>query len=124
MLLDLSDLIGKPYKSHGRGPEFYDCYGLDIEVAKRLGHIVPDLFKSLKEGDPRDKEYTALSEGLVKTENPIFGDVVIFLNNKGRIFHCGIILKNREFIHCDKQGVRIANIDYYHKKGEFYTWQK
>ena len=32
MLLDIDDLLGVPYKVHGRGPDSYDCYGLVIEV--------------------------------------------------------------------------------------------
>ena len=124
MLLDLSDLIGKPYKSHGRGPDAYDCYGLDMEVAKRLGHKVPDLFKELKKGDPRDSEYVAASEGLIKTDTPKFGDIVVFLNRRGRIYHCGIVLNQGDFIHCDEDGVNIKKLYLYPKKGEYYTWQK
>lgn len=122
MLLDLSKYLGKPYKLHGRGPEAYDCYGLDISIAKDLGHNVLDLFR--QKGDPWSSDYVAASEGLIKTDTPKFGDVVIFLNGKGRIYHCGIVLKNGDFIHCDKDGVHISNIAYYPKKGEYYTWLK
>ena len=31
------DLIGKPYEPHGTGPEAFDCWGLCVEVLKRLG---------------------------------------------------------------------------------------
>lgn len=42
--LDFShgDLIGKPFKWGGRGPDFYDCYGLVEEMSRRIGRSVPD----------------------------------------------------------------------------------
>ena len=123
MLLDINDLLGKPYKKNERGPQYYDCYGLLIEVAKRLGHNVPDMFK-IDESNPYDIEYTMLTEGVKKTDNPQFGDVVIFFDKKGRIFHCGVVLKNGEMVHCSRQGVNIQKISEYPKKGEYYTWLK
>ena len=37
-----SDLIGKPFKDGGRGPDAYDCWGLTKEVFKRYGYDLPD----------------------------------------------------------------------------------
>lgn len=36
------DLIGKPFKFSARGPEAYDCWGLVMEICKRLGATMPD----------------------------------------------------------------------------------
>ena len=36
-----ADLIGKPYAAGGRGPEAYDCLGLAMELATRLGLQIP-----------------------------------------------------------------------------------
>lgn len=36
------DLVGKPFVRGGRGPEGYDCLGLAMEMARRLGKQVPD----------------------------------------------------------------------------------
>ena len=33
----IDDLIGKPYRKGGRGPEDYDCAGLVVEVLRRRG---------------------------------------------------------------------------------------
>lgn len=126
MLLDINDLLGKPYKAHSRGPESYDCYGLAIEVAKRMGHTVPDMFELIQSdvNDPHDVNYAINVEGLIKTVTPNFGDVVMFFDSKGRIYHCGIVLKNGDMIHCNKKGVHIMKITDYKKKGEYYTWQR
>ena len=124
MLLYIDDLLGKPYKEGARGPDYYNCYGLAIEVAKRMGHTVPDMFKLIRsdKNDLHDVNYVIDIEGLMKTETPNFGDVVIFFNSKGRVYHCGIVLKNGDMIHCNKNGVHILKITDYPRKGEFYTW--
>lgn len=122
MLLDVNDLLGKPYKAHARGPDAYDCYGLVIEVERRLGHTMPDLYKKLSEGDPHDIDYSAEMTGLEKTDVPSFGDVIVFFK-KGRIYHTGVYLKNDDFIHCNKQGVHIMKLSDCEEKREVYRWK-
>ena len=41
-----SDLIGKPFVAGARGPASYDCVGLAVEMARRLGKQVPDYVSS------------------------------------------------------------------------------
>jgi len=41
-----NDLLGKQFAYHGRGPDFYDCLGLVIEIHKRNGIIIPDIQSS------------------------------------------------------------------------------
>lgn len=36
------DLIGTPFKYGGRGPDFFDCYGLVMEMSRRAGKPLPD----------------------------------------------------------------------------------
>ena len=40
-MIDVNDLIGKPYKLGGTGPYQYDCWGLVREVYHRLGRDLP-----------------------------------------------------------------------------------
>lgn len=40
-MIKLNDLIGKPYKAGAKGPNAYDCKGLCLEVANRLGKCLP-----------------------------------------------------------------------------------
>ena len=37
-----SDLIGKPFRFGGRGPEDFDCYGLVVEMNRRAGIVLPN----------------------------------------------------------------------------------
>jgi hypothetical protein len=41
-----ADLIGKPFATGARGPDAYDCVGLALEIARRLGKTVPDYVSS------------------------------------------------------------------------------
>ena len=112
MLIELSDLLGKPYVLHGRGPDGYDCYGLAIEVERRLGKELPDVCSQ-----------GSVIEGLVKTKEPKFGDIVMF-KSRGRDRHIGVYFEKGDFVHCDFEGVRVSNLRQYVQKGEFYTWQQ
>jgi hypothetical protein len=42
MTLQYADLIGVPFKLGGRGPDFYDCYGLLAEIYRRRGIKILD----------------------------------------------------------------------------------
>ena len=128
MLLDINDILGKPYKAHARGPKEFDCYGLVIEIEKRLGHTMPDLYTKLANSDIReceihDADIAAEMTGLQKTGTPDFGDVLIFFDGKGRIFHTGVYLKNGDFIHCNKEGVHIMKVKDYGSPWEAYKWK-
>ena len=128
MLLDINDLLGKPYKAHGRGPDSFDCYGLVIEVEKRLGHIMPDIYTRLSncdkwEEDPHNIDFSKEMIGMEKTDKPSFGDVVVFFDNKGRINHTGVYLKNDDFIHCNNCGVHITKLYLDARKKEVFKWK-
>ena len=128
MLLDITDLLGKPYKAHARGPNTYDCYGLVIEVEKRLGHTMPDLYTKLAdcdqwEFDPHNVDFSAEMTGMEKTDKPEFGDVIVFFDLKGRIYHTAVFLKDGDFIHCNRDCVHISNLKHNEKKYEVYTWK-
>lgn len=40
--MDLNKFVGKPYRLGGRGPEFYDCWGLVMAVFEQRGITLPD----------------------------------------------------------------------------------
>ena len=61
------DLIGKPYKENGRGPECYDCYGLVEEISHRLGIDLPSFGFLCTE---------AMRYKFIKVLKPEAGDIV------------------------------------------------
>jgi cell wall-associated NlpC family hydrolase len=41
-----ADLLGKPFKDGARGPDAFDCVGLALEMAKRVGKALPAYLSS------------------------------------------------------------------------------
>lgn len=128
--INIDDLLGCPYLIHGRNRKGFDCYGLVIEVEKRLGRTLDDFYSEYSNIDCEQKlnenaEAYINNMKLKKTDRPDFGDIVLFLDNKGRSVHIGVYLKKGDFIHCDKRGVNVERLDsYFRKRKEFYTWLK
>lgn len=124
----LDDLIGVKYLQNGRSKEEgFDCYGLAIEVEKRLGFNLPDIEKSRDE-DYNFDECRKLCLAKVKAkqiDSPSkTGDVVILKDLAGRMTHIGVYLGHGLIIHCEhRYGVHIDKIDRLRGFiGRVYTW--
>ncbi len=99
-------LIGRPYKSGGKGPDAFDCSGFVYYVYGRYNIKVP---------------YT--TDELVRTgyqvsrEDVATGDLVVFTIKKS--YHIGIMMNEREFIHASSsRGITVGNLDLpYWRKG-------
>lgn len=120
-MLDISDLIGIPYKEHGRTKEEgFDCYGLAIEVCSRLGFKLNDVVYNNHNSELSNKynntlniiEYDILEEGTI-LEMQIHDEL-----------HIGVCLDSQYFIHATyNQGVRISRIGSIPITRK-YTWHK
>lgn len=125
--MDFSDLIGKPYIDHGRGPQGYDCYGLVLEVEKRMGTVMPDFEYRDFRGLIDLKSEAFLKEGkAVEVEEPVPGALCLFRNFKGMASHIGVYLGDDLFIHCHyKRGVCIERFSPYRITAVgVYVWRK
>lgn len=111
--IKLSDLIGIPYKDHGRDASGYDCYGLAIEVARRYGYKLNDVIYQ--------DHNLALSAENVPTLNVMPIDApregAIIEMEYGDELHIGVCINNREFIHMTRQGCRINQIGIFKIRG-------
>ena len=109
-MLEISDLIGIPYKENGRDKDGYDCYGLVIEVEKRLGKNLIDVCY--------DNHQEALAEEFkpllnVREVNQIYEGVVLEIHHNGEL-HIAVALNKDVMIHATtNQGVRISRIGAY-----------
>lgn len=111
VLIDYIDLLGVQFAYGGRGPTEYDCYGLVIELNRRLGKTIPD-YRSPEEGS----EIEVLMGGEAKSKWTCFahrddypdldfppsvfqpGRTIMF--QVGRFgCHVGFIIRPRKFIH-------------------------
>lgn len=98
---DYTDLIGKPFKYGGRGPEFYDCYGLVMELHKRAGKTIPDVLS------PSEQAKIA---SLVETEVPAWTacerapGAVLTMRIGRHVSHVALVISGTKFIHVWSQG--------------------
>lgn len=127
-MINIDDLLGIPFKIHGRDKNGLDCYGLAIEVSKRFGHKLVDMFYDYNSAnnlqDLNDNTYNIThSSGLEKTEQPNMSDVLLFFDSKNRTTHIGIYLSDDNFIHCDGDGVHISKLSSYFRRWSAYKWQ-
>ena len=124
-MIDVRDLIGKPYGTHGRGPVTYDCYGLAIEVCKRFGKELPDAFYESTSpeinGNLIGRAKPLLNASCI--DEPVPGAVVVVMTGSNPV-HIGVCLNSKDFIHCGKYGVKIERLTAWKRRIEgFYTWQ-
>lgn len=114
--VSVRDLIGCPYKAHGRSKdEGFDCLGIDIEVLRRNGIEIPDVNYE----NPEEYENVFLEEAH-KVEYKKIDRVkelcVIVFKVRGEPTHTGVYLGDGLFIHATKnKGVIVEPL---------YRWQK
>jgi len=97
---DVSDLIGKPFAEFGRGPDAYDCYGVWIEVRKRLqlpaidvGSLAISLSEAIAEKIQNSKWM------FQKVDREEVGDLVLFRGVAGMNTHIGAVIAHGVFLH-------------------------
>lgn len=127
-MVDVKDLIGIKYKEHGRSREYgFDCYGLAIEVEKRIGIKLPD-FDYLSHTDVlfNDNFKKVLQSGKVKKINTLVeGALILFENSSGMKNHIAVYLGDGYAVHCNINGVHLDKVKTIAKgKKDVYIWQK
>lgn len=125
-MIDMTGLLGKPYSLHGRGPDSYDCYGAVIELERRLGHRMPDIYREYTENNERDLSDNAYNivkgSGLVRGSRLELGNVLLFYDQKGRCCHIGVCLEDGDYFHCDMDGCQVSRLEDSGRKWEVYEW--
>ena len=125
-MINIDDLIGKPYITNGRGEKGYDCYGLAIEVEKRFGHT----WENIEDCKKQNYDFAAcLNQWKNKVKIKAIdspskeGDVLLIKDDKGIVSHIGIYLGDNMFIHCNYFGVHIEKLSKIKNQiGQIYTW--
>jgi len=117
--LHYADLIGKPIADYGRGPEFYDCLGIWLEIRGRL-HLPRKDFGSLALGLTRaisNKVFTFRSMFLPRQERKLIsaGDLVLIKSDKdpNLCAHIGTMVERGKFLHtCRTMNVHRSDTDH------------
>ena len=107
--------IGTPFQYGGRGPDFFDCYGLVMAIHQAQGITLPD-YQS-----PEDQ---AVIAAMIATQLPLWQEVpcgpgaVVLLRIASLGSHCGYMLNDSDMIHTLEKtgGVAIQRIDSWQRR--------
>jgi len=89
------DLIGRPFKYGGRGPDCYDCYGLVREMYRRMGKEVPDYHSPTTSGEI----VAAMLSGRVMWQEVEERPGVVAMMKLAKSMHVGFLLPHGRMIH-------------------------
>jgi cell wall-associated NlpC family hydrolase len=97
-----SNLPGLPYRDGGRGPTFFDCLGLAIELQRLQGRMVLDYSSTLEEYERQLGPARGVLGPAVRLESPEPGCVVLLRMPEGRP-HLGTMLDRYRMLHTTEQ---------------------
>ncbi len=127
MSIELRDLIGKPFRLHGRGPDAYDCYGLAIEVLRRYGKTLPDAYY---QDASRENNALVIADYIATHCMPLVdswreGDLIV-IRVAGKPSHIGVYIGDGMYIHSSRSsGVKIESVTSIRSKVEgCYRWEQ
>ena len=105
------DLLNIPYKPHGRSKEEgFDCYGLAVEMCRRAGTPLRDLYDIDTLPTEFVNDYISGGVNVRKIDRPKIGGIVEF-SRHGKL-HVGYIVDRGKIIHATTdKGVRITPIE-------------
>jgi len=110
-----SDLLLKKYEKDGRGPSGFDCYGLVIEMYRRIGIKVCEC----PAGEGAKSIWKPTSLRCSTSKNIVI--VAIAPKKDGIITHAGIVVKYNQMLHAsEKKGICIEPLYLYSKFIEGY----
>mgnify|MGYP006284504995 CR=1 FL=1 len=111
-MIEIDDLIGKPYAPNATGPDRYDCWGLVTEVARRAGIDLPDVNRpvDVEQWDDLCDQYLGREFQVIGQPEPLAIVAMCF----GDHWHAGIVLDDgSRFIHCvENHKVSAPRIDH------------
>ena len=113
MSIELNDLIGIPYKDHGRDASGYDCYGLAIEVSRRYGYKLNDVIYEDHSLTLSAENVPTLNVYPIDTPREAAVLEMEYENN----LHIGVCINKREFIHMTRNGCRVSPIGLFKIRG-------
>lgn len=126
--IDIADLIGVRFRNHGRSREQgFDCYGLAIEVSRRFGHALPDLWYERSTNDVfsanAESVIASLKGKVEETDRQDAGNMIVFSDSYGNMVHIGVFLDENMFIHADESRVHVSRLDtYFRRSWRIYRW--
>ncbi len=124
-----TDMLGAPYSRGARGPEAYDCWGVVVEAASRMGIELPDWDSTdWKSGDHTktfEAERSSRTWSIVAPEAVVPGDVGICRMAESMTCHACLYIGGGYVIHCEHaSGVLIDQREVFLDRYERTTWAR
>jgi cell wall-associated NlpC family hydrolase len=127
MIPDYTDLLGKPFAYHGRGPDAYDCWGLVREICGRGGVDLPDHASSAEPAEQSAGIQDDAAKYYRKVDCPEPLDVILFQVVPRYVTHCGVYVGYGRFVHItEKTSVaceELASLIWVNKIRGFYRFR-
>ena len=106
MTIPYEDLLGIQYKDHGRSKEEgFDCYGLVIELCRRNGTPLVDVWYDNHNLEQADN----IPQMNIQEETEIKPGYLLEMRYNDTL-HIGMAVNSRQFIHTTRKGVRVSPI--------------
>ena len=120
-----NDLFTARYELLARGPDAYDCYGLVLEVSKRLGIDLPENILYTHANDAQES-FEAQRDNFILLTRPELYCLVAIEYIPGYITHVGIMITREKFLHMTRaHGVLLTSLNDLRWKTKlrgFYKW--
>ena len=108
------DLLGKPFLLGGRGPNHYDCWGICLEIGRRVKIQYPTDFTPTDTINQDIIIQSVKDQNFIKIDKPEPFCIVTFKITPPFIDHCGIIMSDcRHFLHTmSNHSVTLQRLDH------------
>lgn len=112
-MIELNDLIGKPFGDKGRGPDYYDCYGLTMEIYRRFGKSIPNYSISAEACVEITSAIQTAKQNDVwkKLDSLQIPCIVLIKANIQFTQHFGVVINRMQFMHIRNYGVCVERLD-------------
>jgi cell wall-associated NlpC family hydrolase len=120
MTITYEDLLAVPYCEGGRTLAGLDCWGVCLEVFRRQGIEVPDVFAGadqlqvkLNQAGVSALDWIASLFGAWRrVPEPVVGSAVVFRDVDGNAVHVGVIVAPNRFLHASRRtGITVCRLD-------------
>jgi cell wall-associated NlpC family hydrolase len=125
--IPIADLTGIPFLDRGRDYRVgLDCWGLVMEVYRRLGVKLPNYLINCEDVDAINDTYQKEKLLWIPTDKPEFPDIIALRFNESKMNHVAVYIGNGEFLHArsrSNSSIESLNHVYWKRAVEgFYKW--